>query len=429
VRLAVACLILSSPAEGAGAVASIAPAIARAVGSLPANATVIASPLVSDVAAPKGDELAVRVASLVAAQLGGAARAYGRSESLAAAQGLAAKAGALVYVQVEVLHGQLRAVADVYPVLSNGWDRVRVPLPPPRAHAFATAAIDAEVRAYLPPLTLDHVVAQRIPHEFGEVLAVACGDLDGGGGNELVLVTRGSVVWGRAIAGKFVATHEAPWDALALRLAVPLREPLGTAAIVPRRDGSGGDLFVGSTDRGGVAVSRDLLGASRLLGLPVLVGEAGACVRSSPPTSSFEGGFFDCVNGKRAEGELPSARYDGVATTDLVGKDGSLRQVVAFRESSGVLRLRAGGETATLDGVGAPIALGDLDEDGIADVITAAGSGEDAIVISSWQGRELAPRVRIPAPAGVRALSTCPAEDGGVRALVAVVGKEVWIVR
>jgi hypothetical protein len=427
--LAAAYVAASSPAGASSAIATIAPEIARALGPLPSNATIIASPLTSDVSAPRGDELAVRVASLIAGQLGGSARASAHTEPLSVAQGLAAKGGVLVYVEVEVAHGQLRATADLYPVLSNGWDRVRAPLAAPRAHAFASAPVDAEVRTYLPPLTLQQVAVHKIKLDLGEVLAAACGDLDGDGGNELVLVTRKSVVWGRALSGAFVATRAAPWDALALRVPVPFREPLATAAVVPRRDGDGGDLFVGSTDRGGVALSRDLLGASPLLGLPVVVGEHALCLRPSPPLFSFDGGFIDCIQGKRAANSLPPGRYDGIAATDLIGKDGASRGLVAARDPSGTLHLRAGEDTATLDGVGSQVALGDLDEDGVVEVVTTAGSGEDAILISSWRGRELAPRMRIAAPAGVKALSVCPPEDAGVRALVAVVGSEVWIVR
>lgn len=428
--LAVACVSLSSPAEGSSAIAAVAPEIARSLGPLPPSATVVASPLAADVSAPRGDELAVRLAALVAGQLGGGARAYARSEPLSMAQGLAARGGALVYLQVEVARGQLRATADLYPVLSNEWDRVRVPLLPPRAHAFASAPIDAEVRTYLPPLTLDQVAVHKVTHALGEVLAAACGDLDGDGGNELALVTRKSVAWGRAVSGKFVATRTASWEALAFRVSVPFRDPLATAAIVPRRDGSGGDLFVGSTDRGGVAVSRDLLGASPLLGLPLLVGEAARCVKPNAPGSSLEGSFFDCRGGERAPGgDLPAPRYDGVATADVVGKDGVSRRIMAARDPNGALHLRDGEEIATLDGVGAAVALGDLDEDGVAEVVTTASSGEDSIVISSWLGHEFTPRMRLAAPGGVRALSVCPAEDAGVRAVVAVVGSELWIVR
>jgi hypothetical protein len=427
--VAAAYMAVASPAEASSALTSIAPQIAQALGPLPPNATVIASPLTSDVSAPKGDELAVRVASLIAGQLSGSARAYAHTEPLSVAQGLAAKGGALVYVEVEIAHGQLRATADLYPVLSNGWDRVRAALPAPRAHAFASAPVDAEVRTYLPPLTLQQLAVHKVKLDLGEVLAAACGDLDGDGGNELVLVTRESVVWGRARSGVFVATRAVPWDAVALRVPVPFREPLATAAIVPRTDGDGGDLFVGSTDRGGVALSRDLLGASSLLGLPVLVGAHALCLKPSPPISSFDGGFIDCRQGKRVANALPTGRYDGIAATDLIGKDGASRGLVAARDPSGALHLRAGEESATVDGAGSQVALGDLDEDGVAEVVTTAGSGEDAILISSWRGRELAPRMRIAAPAGVKALSVCPAEDAGVRALVAVVGSEVWIVR
>lgn len=429
VMVAAAYMALSSAAEASSAMASIAPQIAQALGPLPPNATVIASPLVSDVSAPKGDELAVRVASLIAGKLGGSAHAHVHTEPLSVAEGLASKGGALVYVEVEIAHGQLRATADLYPVLSNGWDRVRAALPAPHAHAFASAPVDAEVRTYLPPLTLQQLAVHKVKLDLGEVLAAACGDLDGDGGNELVLVTRESVVWGRALSGAFVATRTAPWAALARRVPIPFREPLATAAIVPRTGGDGGDLFVGSTDRGGVALSRDLLGASPLPGLPVLVGERALCVKPSPPTSSFDGGFIDCTQGKRVANALPAGRYDLLAATDLIGKDGASRGLVAARDPSGSLHLRAGEDTATLDGVGSQVALGDLDEDGIAEVVTTAGSGDDAIVISSWRGRELAPRMRIAAPAGVRALSVCPAEDAGVRALVAVVGSEAWIVR
>ncbi len=421
---------VAPPARASSAVASVASEVAQALGPVPPGAMVIASPLASDAHAPKGDELSVRVASLIAGQMGGPARAYVHSEPLSMARGIASKGALLVYVQVEVARGQLRATADLYPVFSNGWDRVRTPLPSPRAHAFAAAPIDAEVRTYLPPLTLEGVAVHKVTHELGEVLGAACGDLDGDGGNELVLLTRASIVWGRAISGKFVPTRTASWEALARRVPVPFRDPLETAAIVPRRDHSGGDLFVGSTDRGGLAVSRDLLAASPLLGLPILVGETVRCVKPNAPASSFEGSFFDCSSGKRAlDGEPSATRYDAVATTDLVSKDGGTRRVVAARAPDGALHLRSGDDAGTLEGVGADVALGDLDEDGVAEVVTTAGSGEDAITISSWRGRELAPRVRIPAPARVKALSICPAEDSGVRALVAVVGSEVWIVR
>jgi hypothetical protein len=82
-----------------------------------------------------------------------------------------------------------------------------------------------------------------------------------------------------------------------------------------------------------------------------------------------------------------------------------------------------------MEGVGAQVAVGDLDEDGVAEIVTTRSTGEDSIQIASWTGADPVVRRALPAPGGVRALAVCPAEERGVNALVAVVGDEVWIVR
>jgi hypothetical protein len=439
VLVAAAVATSATPARAASALAAVAPEIARGLGSVPANSVVVVSPLVSEVAAPRGDELAVRLASLVAGQLGNTVAVHGRAEPFSVAQALGAKGGGLVYVQVEIARGQLRASADLYPVPSNGWDRVRVPLPAPRAHAFASAPLDAEVRGYLPPLAIDHAAVKKARHDFGDVLAVSCGDVDGDGINDIVLVTRTTVAWGHVASGRFVATHAVAWSALGPRVPVPMREPLATSAVVPRSDGTGGDLLVGTTDRGGVALSRDLRGAAPLHGLPLLSGRTAACVRPSPAAGAFEGNLFACADPGHALLGAPVARYDAVSTMDLVGRDGASRPVLIVREPSGTLKLRIGDKPGgpggiapveeSLGSVGAQLAVGDLDQDGIAEVVTTTESGADAITIASWRGSELVTRTKIPAPGAVRALAVCPPEDAGPSALVAVVAGEVWVVR
>jgi hypothetical protein len=425
-----ASLTCSAGAHASGALAAIAPEVARGLGTVPESAIVVAAQLASDLPAPKGDDLAVKLAAVIAGKLGGTAHAHGQAAPLSVARAVAGKGGALVYVQAEIARGELRVTADLYPVMSNAWDRVRVPAPPPRAHAFAHAPLDAEVRTYLPAIALEQAHLDKAKHDQGDVLAAACGDLDGDGGNELVLVSRASVAWGHLRGGKFVAEHAVAWSALAPRAPVLMREPLATAIIVPRKGELGGDLFVGMTDRGAFAVSRDLLAQSPLLGMPVAIPNALGCVRSNPALGAFEGAAVDCtVDDKKALLDLPLPRYDAVASYELVGKDGSARGVYGAREPGGKLRLRLGDAVHTLDGVGAQVALGDLDEDGVPEVITTADTGDDAVEVSTWRGAELRPRVRYPAPAGVRALCVCPPEQRGVPALVAVVGGEVWVAR
>ncbi len=439
VLVAAAVVASTSSATAASALAAIAPEIARELGVVPAHAVVVVSSLTSDVPASRGDELAVRLASLVAGQLGPTTEAHARSESFSVARALAAKGSALVYVQAEIARGQLRASADLYPVLSNGWDRVRLPVPTPHAHAFASAPLDAEVRGYLPAIQLEHAHVQKARHDFGDVLAVACGDLEGDGGNDIVLVTRATIAWGRLASGRFVATHAVAWSALAPRVPVPLREPIATSAILPRSDGTGSDLFAGTTDRGGLSLSRDLRGAAPLHGLPFLAGRAVACVRPNAAAGALEGDLVDCADYRRVLAGSPATRYDSLSITELVGKDGKSRLLVAAREPSGALRLRIGEKEERLGIVGAQVAVGDLDEDGVAEVATSMESGSgipggspatpDGIAIASWRGNELVPRVRIPAPAPVRALAICPPDDGGPIPLVAVVAGEVWVVR
>jgi hypothetical protein len=431
--LSAAVLSWAPCARAASALSIMAPELARGLGAVPANSIVVVAPLTSDTAAPRGEDLALRLASLVAGQLGPTARANPHPVPFSVARALAAKGGALVFLQAEVTHGHFQASADLYPVLSNGWDRVRVPLPAPRAHAFASASIDAEVRAFLSPLTLEHAEAHKARHDLGEVLSVSCGDIDGDGNNELVLVTRTTVTRGRVRGSKFAATHRALWSALGPRVPVPLREPLATSAIVARPDGTGSDLFVGVTDRGGVSLSHDLRGSAPLLGLPIQVGRLPLCAKANGTTGTFEGNLVDCGHVGPAVVEVALARYDAVAIEDLTQRDGTSVRLVATRDTEGRLHLRAGEKdetsmTRAVEHVGAQIAMDDLDEDGLAEVVTTNEAGDDSITIWSWRGHELTPRLKIPTTQPVRALAVCPSGESGPRPLVAIVGDEVWLV-
>ena len=365
---------------------------------------VVASPLTSDVAAPRGEDLAARMASLVAAALGDRATGEAHTMSLASARARthagAGKLTALVYVDVRVEAGELRLTADRYPVVANGWDRIRSSPPAPAAHAYLHAPVAAEVRSYLVPVHLERARVTKYAHDAGPVLAIACGDLDGAGGNNLVLVSQREVVWGYLRDGRFVAVRRAPASSLGRRLPVPWKEPLATAASAPA-DGPG-TLFVGWSDRAGAAVGADLVPRLPLRGLPVWTGTSVACVVPSAARAGFDEALVACEDGRplRESSQLAAAGapllVDAWAALELVGVDGRPSRVVAAREPSGTLHLARAGtaETATLDDVGAQVALGDLDQDGAPEVITTTavtatpGSGEDALVILELARRE-----------------------------------------
>jgi hypothetical protein len=426
-RAALAAALVSVPARGASALATVAPEVAKGLKGSATAPVVVASPLVSDIPAPKGEDLAMRVAQLVAGKIGPAARAHPRPETLAAARAVAGKAGQLVYVQVEIARGELRATADLYPSMANAWDRIRTPAPVPLAHAFASTALDAEIRAFLAPVLLEQARLHKSKHDEGEVLAAACGDIDGDGGMEVALVSRGRVAIGRVRAAKVAVSKSAAWTSLAPRAVVPLREPL--AGAVFRGPGA---LLVGSTDRGGVQVDAQLAPVATLFGIPVPMSNANACAHPSPEGGAFEGDVSVCSGQTR---DLPAVatplakRYDAFAEVEVVARDGGARSLLASRESTGKLRLRYGEQQLVIEGAGAQIAVADLDQDGAPEVVTTNDSGDDFVLVQTWTPAGLRARARLPAPAGVRALAVCPPEERGVPALVAVVGGEVWIWR
>ncbi len=426
-------LAWSARAEGASALAAIVPQVASGLGAVPAGAMVVAAPLASDVPAPKGDELVQRIAALVAGRLGAGARVASRPAPLPVARAVASKGSALVYVQVSIARGALRATTDLYPVLSNAWDRARAPAPGPRAHAFAAAPLDAEVRAFLSPLLLEQTSVHKAKHELGEVLAAACGDVDGDGGMDLVLASRERVAWGHLRGGSFVAERAADWATLARRAPVPLREPLASIVVLPRAEG-GGDLYAGTTDRGGVALSRDLLAASALAGIPVTTPAGVACASPDPAASALVLPLVACEPVGRAQApagpdETALSRVDAYAVAEIVGRDGATRVVSVAREPGGKLTVRFGDASLTVADAGAQVAAADLDQDGAPEIVTTTSTADDAVMVSSLRGNDLRPRLKLPAPGGVRAVAACPPEVGGAPALVAVVGAEVWVVR
>ena len=426
--LAFAAVLVARPSFAAGAVDAVAQEAAQGLVQTPASSVVVAAPLVSDQPAPRGEELALRIAALAAGKLGAGARAHAQTAQLATARAIAGRASALVYVQTELSKGDIRTTVDVYPSMANAWDRIRNPLPSPTGHAFSTAKIDAEVRTFLAPLMLEQASVHRARHDEGDVLAVACGDADGDGGDELVLVSRARVAMGRVRGGKFVVERTAPWSALAPRAPVTMREPLASAVVAP------GIVDVGTTDREAVALTGDFVGHTPISGVPVWGGEGVMCLAPETAAGAFDGAPFDCAVTREHKPKLavPAPRFDAFATSNIVSATGVVRSVVAVREPSGKLKLKAGDLQVAPEGVyGAQLAVLDFDQDGVPDVATTVDGPDDALNLWTWAGPgpELQGRLHLAAPGGVRAMAVCPAEERGRPVLVAVVGAEVWLVR
>lgn len=427
-------VLASGEARAASALASLTSELAKGLGAVPAATVIVAAPLASDVPGTviaRGDELSLRFAGLLAGKIGGATRAHEHVATLPLARAVAGRGGALLYVAAEIVRGELRVTADLYPVMTNGWDRIRIPAPPPRAHAFASAPLDAEVRAFLPAITLEHAKLRKARHDEGEVLALACGDADGDGGMDLALVSKSRVALGHVRGDRFVPRKAAPWSAFSRRVSVPLREPLAGASFVASNGAR--HLLVGTSEREPVALDENLAVRAALPGIPVAMGGLDGCANVRVEASAFEGDVVGCsvvARDRSTRVASPAPRFDALAAAEIVARDGKLHRLLVAREPGGKLRVRLDDKDGKpLEGVGAQVAVGDLDLDGASEIVASSDGPDDAIVVFSLTGTDARVRRRIPAPAGVRALAVCPPEARGVPALVAVVGQEVWIVR
>jgi len=391
----------------------------------PPNATlVVASPLTSDVAAPRADELSQRVANLVASAIGPSGRVAPHPMTLAAARALSSRSAALLFVDVRVEGGELRLTSDLYPVVGNGWDRIRAPAPPPSKHSFVHVRVAAEVRAYLTPIHLERARVTRFAQDIGTVLAVLCGDVEGGTGNALVVVTQGEIAWGHLAGGRFVATRRAAASSIGRRAPTPMREPLASLALT---EGDTPTLYVGWTGRSGAGLGSDLGVRSRISGLPVPSASRVLCLVPNSAKAGFDA-LVDCADGQPTEGVAPVPLFDAWSEADISRPDGEHVRVVAARDPLATLHLVRGSESLTVDGVGAEVALGDLDQDGVVEVVTTTTRGDDALVVSSWRASGLVERLRIAAPRGVDAVAVCPADANDAPAVVAAVGPEIWLV-
>jgi hypothetical protein len=424
----------AATAVARSAVARIADALATELAPLGAHGLVVAAPLALAEPSPRARELAVLVAAQLAGRLGRATQAHREPLALDAARAAARGVDALVFVSARLADGRLRVTADLFPVARTVWARIRNPEPGPVAHAFAEAAIDAEIRSYLTPIPLTAAVVTRAKNFEADVVALACGDLDGDGSLEIVSVSRRRISTVRLRAGRVEILASKSWAELAGVHPTPLREPLGFATLIGADAASFVD--VGLTDRDhSVRLDGRLGVAAPLEGLALPNAGGTACARGRGLGMAP---LARCAPGDDAP--APSGLMgprDALASAALVAANGAPLAVWAARRADGVVELIDGaGSTALASGVGAQLAVGDLDQDGEPELVASLDVDDprlDAVVVRSWQRAAgpgtLTERLRLPAAAGVRALGVCPADGLGRAPFVVATADELWVVR
>ncbi len=412
----------------AGALAHTACALARGLQDTPSGVLVVAAPVTSDARVDKTRALGARVAELLAGVLGRGARHAPDATTLGNARVLAAGASGLLFVRAEIARGQFRVTADLYEAHARFWQRVRDPAPAPRAHAFASSRLDAELRSFLLPVPLVARSIERARTSGDEILAVACDDTDGDGALELVWVGRRHVGIGRIRQRQLTPLFARAWSELSPIAPSPLRQPLGGVAI-----DAGHFIDVGSSDRAdGVRLDPALTPLAKL-GRQIPWPTSGcAALRDT----ALQGGIEACNAGDTLETRMTFPhRLDALAAAHVVERDGAVREYRAARSSAtGELSVRDdAGRSLTLPGAGAQIAVADLDHDGQPEIVSTADTLDptgDFVLVRTWQrSGQLLERWRVPVPSGVQAVAACPSESDAARAVIVATPGALWIIR
>ncbi len=415
------------PVNSGSAIAELGCEVNRQLGAIPKGTLVVGAPLFTDATPKDSAGLSQRVTQVLAGRL--KAEASQQLASLPQARGLASDRGWLLFVQPKLERGKLSVVVQLHSVLRSFWDRVRAGNPGPSRHAFAQRESDAEVRSFMPPVPLVAKRIERVKTGEPNPVAVACGDADGRGDQEIVLVGRHRIRIGRIRAGKLTQHRTLQWSKLSVLSRSPLRQPIGGAVIR-----SAGLFDVGVSDRLD-AVRIDGSGRIvRRLGRNIPWG-GGGCAHVTG--ISVRPQIKKCHASDREPGAARAPRpADAVAGALIASKNGEVRVVRAARRANEdvVDLFDSQARSAQAAGVGAQLAVADLDGDGQPELLGSANTmtpAADALVVRTWQrDGTLKVRFRVGIPSGVSAIGVCGAETStSMRPIVVATTGGAWILR
>jgi hypothetical protein len=385
-------------------------------------------------AAAPGDErvalpphLAERLAELVAARLGSGARALPQALSLADAERQASPARGLVYVSVSLYRDRLDVSGDAFTGAGHFWQRVRAPGFHLAGHAFATSPLDAELRALFPAIPLVVTRVDKATLADHDIVALACGDVRGDGSSEIVAVGRRRIVVGRLEHGHFAARASLNWADFSAVATSPLREPIAACSLPEP-----GQLWAGLSDRA------DTLELSGTLSVEhkwhgVMPWPGGGCTERAG--LGYDGVVRACPDASAGTLADFATTVDAFASRSLSNSSGQNHTLKVARPVGADVARALDSLHAEIDvpGVGAQLAVGDLDEDGLPEIVSSSPTLDrhaDQLVVRTLNDNgQLRERLRVPVPSGIDALAICPGDGRAMAPLVAATGDGIWVIR
>ena len=401
--------------------------VGSALASQADAALVVVAPVTGDERAALPARVTERLAQLVATKLGVAARPSPQPLSLAEAQRTASAARGLVYLNVSLFRDRLEVSADAYGGAGHFWQRVRSPGLRLKSHAFATSPLDPELRALFPAIPLVVTRVDKATNAERDVVALACGDVRGDGSSEIATVGRRKVQVGRLEHGRFAARVSLNWADFSAIAPSPLREPIATSAIPEP-----GRLWVGLSDRA------DTLELSGTLQVEhkwhgVMPWPGGGCTRRAG--LGYAGRAQACPGGSPLVAADFATPVDAFASRSLSNRAGQMHTLRLARPvgSDAARLLDSLHAEVSVPSVGAQLAIGDLDEDGLQEIVTSSPSldrkADQLVVRTLTDNGQLRERLRVAVPSGIDALAICPGDGRAMAPLALATGDGIWVIR
>jgi hypothetical protein len=388
---------------------------------------VVAAAAAGDARVALPTRLTQKLAELVATRLGSGAQVSTQALSLADARRQASSARGLVYLSVALYRDRLDVSGDAFAGAGHFWQRVRSPGLHLAAHAFSSSPLDPELRALFPPIPLVVTRIDKATLADRDLVAVACGDLRGDGSSEIVVLGRRRIQVGRLEHGHFAARASLNWADLSAVAPSPLREPIGACALPEP-----GRLRVGLSDRAdALELSGNLSVEQRWHGAMPWPG--GGCTRRAG--LGYDGQVRACPGTPFTAGADFTFAVDAFASRALPSAGGQMHTLKVARavgadEALVLDSLRA---AVKLPSVGAQLAIGDLDDDGLPEIVSSSPTldrkADQLVVRTLSDNGQLRERLRVPVPSGIDALAVCPAEGQTMAPLVAATGDGIWVIR
>ncbi len=237
---------------------------------------------------------------------------------------------------------------------------------------------------------------------------------------------RHKVQVGRLEHGHFAARASLNWAEFSAVAASPLREPIATG-VVPEP----GRLWVGSSDRAdALELSGTLQVEHKWHGLMPWPG--GGCTRRAG--LGYDGLARPCPDSSPAPAVDFATAVDAFASRSLLHGEQAHTLRVARPVGSDVARaLDSLHPEVSIPNVGAQLAVGDLDEDGLPEIVSSSPSldrrADQLVVRTLSDNGQLRERLRISVPSGIDALAICPGDGRAMAPLALATGDGIWVIQ